>query len=64
MYLQSPFICRRNWIIGAWYLYFKRMLDCRFFVLELKRFSNEMFKLALANASRHVLLHSKVLEEV
>ncbi len=25
---------------------------------------NEMFKLALANASRHVLLRSKVLEEV
>ncbi len=26
--------------------------------------NNEMFKLALANASRHVLLRSKVLEEV
>ncbi len=26
-------------------------------------YHNEMFKLALANASRHVLLRSKVLEE-
>ncbi len=28
------------------------------------RHKNKMFKLALANASRHVLLRSKVLEEV
>ncbi len=31
---------------------------------NVKTTMNEMFKLALANASRHVLLRSKVLEEV